>query len=349
MSVDMSKMEPLLGKMVSDLGPMLGGVLVYIGDRLGLYEAMAGAGPVTSAEIASRAGTSERLTEEWLCAQAASGYIEVSGDTFSLSPEQEALFVDEGSPFYMMGAFDFLPIAYQDRDKVLEAFRSNQGVGWGDHSEGCDCATAKFFKPTYSGHLLQEWIPALDGVQERMERGCAVADVGCGHGISTVLMGRAFPRSSFMGIDYHEGSIEHARENAREAGVANVSFKASTSKEYEGVFDIVALFDCFHDMGDPVGVASHVRESLKDGGTCFLVEPYANDVLADNLTPVGRLFYAASTMFCVPCAMSQNGSSTVLGAQAGEKRIAQCFKEAGFNGFERRTETPFNIVYQASL
>ena len=350
MNIDMAKMEPLLGKMVNDLGPMMGGALVLIGDQLGFYKELAATGPLTAAELAQNTGTAERLVQEWLHAQVAAGYIESGeeNERFSIPPEQRAIFVDEDSPFYMMAAFEFMPIAYQDREKVIDAFQSGGGVGWGDHSEGCDCATAKFFKPTYTAHLLQDWLPALDGVQQKLEEGCTLADVGCGHGISTMLMAEAFSKSTFTGIDYHAPSLEHARHAVQEARLNNVHFITAASKEYEGQYDVVGLFDCYHDMGDPVGVARHIRASLKEGGTCFLIEPYANDTLTENLTPVGRLYYAASTMFCVPCAMSQNGSGIALGAQAGEKRLGECFTEAGFSRFQRMTETPFNIVYQAT-
>ncbi len=350
MSIDQKKMESLLQKIVSDLGPMLGSALVNIGTRLGLYEAIASAkGPVTPEELASATGTARPMIHEWLCQQAASGYVDYDSQTgrFSMTPEQKAIFVQEESPFFMQGAFEFVPVIYADLDKIAGAFRSGSGLSWGAHNEGCGCATAKFFKPTYSTHLVPEWIPALEGVKERMETGCAVADIGCGHGISTLFMARAFPNSRFVGFDYHEPSIEHAKANLAEWGAKNVEFRVASSKDYPGVYDVVGFFDSYHDMGDPVGIARHVRASLKPDGTCFLVEPFAFDTVEENLNPVGRVYYAGSTVFCTPCAMSQNGSEVLLGAQAGEKRTRQCFISAGFSTFRRAAETPFNIVYQA--
>ena len=331
--VDMEKMGPFLGKLVDDLGPVIGAALTTIGIRQGFYKAITESpGPVTAGELAKKTGTLERMMQEWLCSQAASGYVEFDPetDTFSMTPEQVAVFVDEDSPFCMQGAFEFAPVIYADLEKISSAFSSKEGFAWGDRAEGCSCATAKFFRPTYRGHLLQEWIPALDGVKERMEAGCTVADVGCGHGISTILMAEAFPQSTFTCIDYDEPSIECAKANAKEAGVSNMDFDVATSKEFPGTYDVIALFDCYHDMGDPVGVAKHILSRLSTDGSAFLVEPFGNDTIQENMTPVGRLYYAASTMFCTPCAISQNGSSIVLGAQAGEKRTRECFLEAGF-------------------
>jgi SAM-dependent methyltransferase len=349
-AIDMEKMGPFLGKLVDDLGPVFGAALTTIGIRLGLYRAMAeSSGPVTAGELARKTGTHERMIQEWLCSQAASGYVEFDAQTgrFSMTPEQIAVFVDEDSPFCLQAAFEFTPVIYADLDKISAAFSSEGGFPWGDHAEGCSCATAKYFRPTYRSHLLQEWLPALDGIKERMEAGCTVGDVGCGHGISTALMAASFPKSTFTCIDYDEPSIECAMANAKEAGVSNVNAQVATSKEFEGTYDVITFFDCYHDMGDPVGVAKHALDRLSANGSVFLVEPFGSDTIQENMTPVGRMYYAASTMFCTPCAISQNGSAIVLGAQAGEKRTRDCFLEAGFSELNRMAETPFNIVYQA--
>ena len=348
--VDMEKMGPLLGKLVDDLGPVFGAALTTIGIRRGFYQAMAdSAGPLTARALAEKTGTLERMMEEWLCSQAASGYVEFHAQTgsFSMTPEQIAVFVDEDSPFCLQGAFEFAPTIYADLEKISAAFSSEEGFAWGDHAEGCSCATAKYFRPTYRSHLLQEWLPALDGIEERMETGCRFADVGCGHGISTTLMAASFPKSTFTCIDYDEPSIEAARANVRETGVSNVDFQVAASKEFDGTYDVIAFFDCYHDMGDPIGVAEHALARLSPGGSVFLVEPFGYDTIQGNLTPVGRMYYAVSTMFCTPCAISQNGSGIVLGAQAGENRTRECFLSAGFSELNRITETPFNIVYQA--
>jgi SAM-dependent methyltransferase len=346
--MDAQKLQQLMGRMVGELGAASGAALVLIGDELGLYKALAQAGPSTSVELAARTGCAERYVREWLAAQAAAGYVEydASAEKFSMTPEQAAVFADENGPAFMMGAFDLVSASIRDVPLIKAAFRSGQGVGWHEHDPALFHGVARFFRSSYATHLLSEWIPALDGVEARLRDGARVADVGCGHGVTTVLMARAFPRSSFVGFDYHQPSIEQARKLAGEAGVANVVFETAAAKDYPGTeYDLVAFFDCLHDMGDPVGAAAHVYRSLKPNGVFMLVEPRAGDRLADNLNPVGRIFYAASTMVCTPAALAQEGG-VALGAQAGERRMREVVQAAGFTRFQRAAETPFNAVFE---
>ena len=349
MAVDMEKIGPVLDKMIQDLGPIYLGGLVILGDRLGLFRAFKD-GPLTVKELADKTGTAERMVQEWMSSMAAADYLgyDAETETFTLSPEHEAIFTDENSPFYLMPAFEFAPTCYSELDYIEKSFQTGDGFAWGDHGVSCFCATAKFFRTTYMWNLVQEWIPALDGVQDKLKAGCQFADVGCGHGISTTLLAEAFPQSTFTGIDFHGPSLDAARQESEKRGLTNTSFVEATSKTFEGQYDVIALFDCFHDMGDPIGVARHLKESLTDGGTVFLVEPFANNTLAENLTPFSRFIYPISTMVCVPCAMSQNGSSVILGAQGGETRTGDCFRQAGFRSLERKAETPFNLIYQAT-
>jgi SAM-dependent methyltransferase len=346
---DGERLNAFLGRMVGDLGAIATGALVVLGDRLGLYKAMANGEKVSSSELARRTGTTERYVREWLAAQAAAGYVEYDEATnlFYLNPEQAAVFADEDSPAAMAGAFEVMSSFWLDEPKVAEAFRSGRGVGWHDHSKCLFRGTERFFRPGYNTNLVSSWLPALDGVVEKLQRGATVADVGCGHGSSTVVMARAFPQSQFVGFDYHPASIESAREAAANAGVAgNTRFEVADAKGFKGRFDLVAFFDCLHDMGDPVGAAEHVRSSLTEDGTWMIVEPFAHDRLRDNLNPVGRIYYAGSTMVCTPCSLSQE-VGLGLGAQAGELRLRQVITAGGFKRMRRATETPFNIVFEA--
>jgi SAM-dependent methyltransferase len=347
---DEAKLHAFMGKMVGDMGAGLSGALVLIGDKLGLYKALAESGAATPDELARRTGTTERYVREWLAAQAASGYVDYDPATrrFSMSAEQAMALATESSPVYVAGAFELIASAYLDEPKVTEAFRSGQGVGWYEHHECLFRGVERFFRSGYAAFLVQDWLPALDGVTAKLERGAMVADVGCGHGASTILMAKAFPKSVFLGFDYHEPSIRRAREAAAAAGVgANATFEVATAKGFPGqAYDLVACFDCLHDMGDPKGAAAHIRKALKPDGTLMLVEPFAHDDLEDNLNPVGRMYYAASTLVCTPNSLSQE-VGLALGAQAGEARLREVGRAAGFTHFRRATETPFNLILEA--
>jgi len=345
---DQDRLNTLLGKMVEDIGAVATGALVVQGDRLGLFKAMRG-GRLTAAELAARTGTRERYIREWLSAQAAAGYVEYDSDKdqFYLNAEQEMVFADEESPAFMAGAFEVMASLWIDEPRVSEAFRSGEGIGWHDHSACLFRGTERFFRPGYNANLVGSWLPALDGVMDKLERGAEVADVGCGHGASTVLMARAFPQSQFTGFDYHAASIERARKTAEEAGVTgNVRFEVASAKTYPGTYDLVAFFDSLHDMGDPSGAAAHVRQSLKEDGTWMIVEPFAHDQLSANLNPVGRVYYAVSTLVCTPASLSQE-VGLGLGAQAGEVKLRQVVTAGGFTRFRRAAETPFNMVLEA--
>jgi 2-polyprenyl-3-methyl-5-hydroxy-6-metoxy-1,4-benzoquinol methylase len=348
--VNQAKMNAFMGKMVVDMSAAMGGALVLIGDKLGLYKALAEGGPATSDELAKRSGTAERYVREWLAAQAASGYVEYEAATrrFSMTPEQAMALAAENSPVYVAGAFELIAAAYFDEPKITQAFRTGEGVGWHEHHECLFRGVERFFRSGYSALLVQSWIPALDGVKEKLERGANVADVGCGHGASTILMAKAFPKSTFVGFDFHEPSIQRARQAAEEAGAAaNVRFEAASGKNFPGRdYDLIACFDCLHDMGDPKGAAAHIRQALKPDGTFMLVEPFAQDDLKDNLNPVGRMYYAASTMVCTPNSLSQE-VGLGLGAQAGEARLRDVVTSAGFSRFRRAAETPFNLILEA--
>jgi SAM-dependent methyltransferase len=349
MAIDEAKLQQLLGKMLGEAGAAMGIGLVLLGDKFGLYKALAAAGPLTSAELAGRTGTAARYVHEWAAAQAAGGYINFDATTerFSISPEQALVLADENGPAFFPGMFEIAAAAARDLPKVEAAFRTGAGVGWHEHDPCLFCGTERFFRPGYAMHLVSEWIPALEGVKEKLERGAHVADVGCGHGASTILLAKAFPKSQFSGFDYHEPSLVRARELAHEEGVADrITFQRSSAKEFPGSYDLVAFFDSLHDMGDPVGVAAHVKSTLKSGGTWMIVEPFAGDRLADNLNPISRIFYSASAQICVPASLSQE-VGLALGAQAGETRLREVILTGGFSRVRRSTATPFNLVLEA--
>jgi ubiquinone/menaquinone biosynthesis C-methylase UbiE len=346
---DPDKLNAFMGKMVGDMGAAMSAALVVLGDHLGLYKALAAHGPANSLELAAATGLNERLLREWLAAQAAAEYVTydpVSG-RFSLSPEQAVVFAEEESPVFLAGGFELLSAIFKDEPKVAKAFRSGLGLGWHEHDVCLFRGTERFFRPGYNANLVANWIPALDGVAAKLEAGAEVADIGCGHGASTILLAQAFPKSRFHGFDYHGPSIERAGEAAAAAGVADrIVFETASAQDYPGEgFDLACIFDALHDMGDPVGAAAHIRRSLKPDGTWLLVEPFAHDDLAENLNPIGRMFYSASTMVCTPASQSQD-VGLALGAQAGEARLRQIVEDAGFTRFRRATETPFNLVLE---
>ena len=334
-------------KAVADMGAVISAPLILLGEKLGLYRAMAGAGPLTAEEVATRAGVAERPVREWLANQAAGGYVsyDAETDTFTLEPEQALALADEDSPVYLVGAYELIGSLYADEDKITEGFRTGKGMGWHEHDHRLFRGTERFFRPGYRAHLVEEWIPALEDVKAKLESGVKVADIGCGHGVSTLLMAEAFPASEFHGFDYHEPSIARARELAKVSDAHDrLSFEVASAKDFPGEnYDLVCAFDCLHDMGDPVGAAAHVLETLAEDGTFMLVEPFANDDLADNLNPIGRVFYGASTVVCTPASLSQE-VGLALGAQAGQRRLTDVLHEAGFTRVRRATETPFNLV-----
>jgi len=348
--IDEDKLMQFVFRAVDEVGATLNTALVVMGDKLGLYRALTGAGPLTPAELAERTGTSERYVREWLNAQAAGSYIEYDPDSgrYSLPPEQAVALTDSESPAYLPGFFQIALGSVLDSPKIAEAARSGAGFGWHEHvhdvHEGCE----RFFRPGYNANLTANWLPTLDGVVAKLERGALVADVGCGYGASTILMAQAFPNSTFAGSDYHGGSIEAARDHARQAGVTErVSFETAPAAAYGGTgYDLVTMFDCLHDMGDPVGAARHVRGTLKPDGTWMIVEPRAGDRVEENFNPVGRAYYSFSTLLCTPASLSQE-VGLALGAQAGEARIRDVVTAGGFTRFRRVAETPFNLVFEA--
>ncbi|MGI9170795.1 MAG: class I SAM-dependent methyltransferase [Caulobacteraceae bacterium] len=347
--IDADKLDALVGTVIGDMGAAMSGALVVMGDKLGLYKALAGEGPATPGDLAARSGCAERYVREWFAAQAAGGYIQYDRQSgrFSLSPEQALVFASEGHPAFMAGGFEIVSAIFRDEPKITEAFRTGQGVGWHEHDACLFRGTERLFRSGYNANLLSSWIPALDGMEARLEAGARVADVGCGHGASTILMASAYPNSRFFGFDYHPASIERAREAAAEAGVGErTTFEVAAAKTFGGeAYDMVTIFDALHDMGDPVGAARRIRDKLAPDGAWLLVEPFANDELVDNLNPIGRLFYAASTMICTPASLSQE-FALGLGAQAGEARLRQVVEEAGFTRFRRVAETPVNLVFE---
>ena len=348
--VDESKLNAFVGQMLSDLGGASSIAMVRMGDALGLYKTLHTKGPMTSIELAKAAKVDERYLREWLSNQASSNYLSYDpvSARFSLLPEQAMVFAIQESPVYLMGGFDLMAAMLDNQSKVQAAFKSGGGVAWGEQAGCMFCAVARFFRPGYHNHLVSAWLPALDGVVKKLEAGARVADVGCGHGWSTVLMAKAFPKSQFVGYDFHRGSIEAALAHAETHGVsANTRFAVGLAKDYPGKdFDLVTCFDCLHDMGDPAGAAGHIRRSLKEDGTWMIVEPIAGDRLEQNLNPVGRLYYAASTMVCVPTSLSQE-VGTALGAQAGEAKLRELIHKGGFTSVRRAAETPFNMILEA--
>ncbi len=344
---DESKFNAFMGQVVNDMGAAMHSTLILIGDKLGLYRAMMGAGPLTPAELAGKTGSAERYVREWLNANAASGYVtyDPASQRYELPPEQAFAL----STLDIAGAFEVVSACVKDEPRITEAFRSGKGVGWHEHDACLFSGTERFFRPNYAAHLISEWIPALDGVDAKLRSGGSVADVGCGHGASTILMAGAYPKARFTGFDYHQRSIERARTAAREAGLASrLTFQAITAKEFPAGdgYDLVTFFDCLHDMGDPEGAARHVLSTLKHDGTWMIVEPFANDAPEQNHNPVGRIYYSASTMICTPASLSQEVGAA-LGAQAGEARLRGIVQAAGFTRFRRAAETPFNLVFEA--
>jgi SAM-dependent methyltransferase len=348
--VDEAKLNQFIGKMLGDLGGAFSVPMVRIGDRLGLYMALKEHGAMTPAELATTANIAERYAREWLSHQAASGYLEYdpADGKFTLPPEQAMVFADPDSPVYLQGAFDAAVVLMENQAKVEPVFPTGKGVGWADQAPCLFCTTARFFRPGYQNNLVASWLPALDGVVAKLERGVAVADVGCGHGFSTVFMAKAFPKSTFVGYDFHPASVEQARVHAEQHGVtANVQFEVAKASDFPGKdLDFVTFFDCLHDMGDPVGAARHVRQTLKPDGTWMIVEPAAGDRLEDNLNPVGRMFYAASTMICIPTSLDQPVGAA-FGAQAGFARLSSAITEGGFAKVRKAADTPFNMILEA--
>jgi SAM-dependent methyltransferase len=349
MAIDMDKLNAFVGRFVGDLGATAHAGMVVIGEKLGLYKALA-ANPLTSTELAAKTATDERYVREWLSSQAAGGYVTYDEKTgkFGLTEEQAFALANEDSPAYLPGAFELALGALAAVPRITESFRSGSGMGWHEHAEGVFHGCEKFFRPGYAANLVSAWIPALEGVQQKLEAGASVADVGCGKGASTILMAKAFPKSRFIGFDYHDQSIAGAQDSAKRQGVGDrASFEVAKAKSYPGNgYDLVTVFDSLHDMGDPVGAATHVLQSLRKDGTWMIVEPFANDQLKDNLNPVGRVYYSFSTLLCTPCSRSQE-VGLCLGAQSGEARIRDVVMSAGFKNFRRAAETPFNLVYEA--
>jgi len=350
MVVDEKKLNEFIEKVGNEWGASIGALLTFVGDRLGLFKAMAGAGALTPEELAKKTGTHPRIIREWLAAQAAGGFVTYnpSAGTYTLPEEQALALTDENSPAYIPGFYQIMAGLYKDQEKIIDTFRTGKGLGWGDHHPSLYEGTERSFKPYYIANITTNWIPALESVENKLRReGAKVADVGCGHGVSTILMAKAYPNSQIIGFDYHRPSIEWARKEAEKEGLKNIILEVAGSTDYPGDdYDLVTFFDCFHDMGNPSAAAKHVLQTLKNkDGTWMLVEPFANDKVEDNLNPVGRLNYAASTVVCVPASLNENGPA--LGAQAGEGRIAGIVKSAGFSKFRRATQTPLNLVFEA--
>lgn len=344
-----TSLEQFAAKVACDAGAAVSGALVVLGDRLGIYQSLARSGAVTCGELAKLTSLDERYLREWLSAQAASGYIDYDPATehFSMNPDQIAVFADPDHPAAMSGGFYSVSAVYHDEPLVSEAFRTGAGIPWGDHHSCLFCGTERFYRPGYAANLVNSWLPSLEGVIGKLQAGALVADIGCGHGASTIIMAKAFPKSRFIGFDLHENSIITARAHAAEHGLGNVSFEIATAKNFPGGnYDLVTIFDALHDMGDPVGAASHIRKSLKPDGTWMIVEPMAGDTLAENLHPLGRIYYSLSAMVCTPASRSQE-VGLALGAQAGEKKLREVVTEGGFTRFRRTAETPVNLILEA--
>jgi SAM-dependent methyltransferase len=348
--VDEAKLNQFLGQIFGDIGGALSVPLVRIGDKLGLYKALNQDGPMNSSELAAKTKIAERYAREWLCQQAASGYLTYDAATgkFTLPPEQAMVFAEPDSPVYLQAAFDMAVAMMENQPLVEPAFRTGKGVGWGDQAQCMFCAVARFFRPGYHSNLVASWLPALEGVVAKLERGATVADVGCGHGVSTAIMAKAFPKSTFIGYDFHPSSIEAAQAHASEHGVtANTRFEVATAQDFPGKnLDLVTFFDCLHDMGDPLGAARQVRQALKPDGSWMIVEPAAADRLEGNINPISRMFYAGSTMICIPTSLDQP-VGLALGAQAGFAKLSSLISEGGFGRVRKATETPFNMILEA--
>lgn len=346
------KLQAFVGQVVADMAASMSAAMTDIGHKLGLYQAMAGAGPMTAMELALKTDIHQRYVLEWLNNQAAGGYVTYDpvNHTYELPDEHAMVLVNEASPVFMAPGFDSVAAMWLDEEKVIDAFRTGKGIGWHEHHHRLFCGTEAFYKTGYRSFLTTEWIPALEGVEDKLTAGAKVADVGCGHGASTIIMAQMYPNSTFWGFDYHDQSIEVARQRAATAGVGDrVKFEVATAKNFPGSnYDLVCFMDCLHDLGDPVGAAKHSREALANDGTVLLVEPFAGNEVEENLNPVGRLFYAASTAFCTPNSLSQE-VGLGLGAQVGEKRLAQVMSQAGFSQFRRATQTPFNLILEAKV
>jgi SAM-dependent methyltransferase len=350
MEINEAKLNEFLEHAVYDLAAGHGGVMVSIGHKLGLYKAMAGAGRLSSRQLAGKTGCAERYVREWLNSQAAGGYAlyHPEDHTYELTAEQALVLADSDSPYFMPNAWNVTASMWFDEEKSLQTFRTGKGLGWDEHHDRLFCGVAAFFRNGYQANLVKNWLPALDGVVEQLQSGINVADIGCGYGHSTIIMAKAFPKSRFYGFDYHPGSIDEARKLAAEAGLSDrVYFDVATAKDFpDNRYSLICYFDCLHDMGDPVGAARHAKRVLSETGSIMLVEPYAGDQVQDNINPVGRLYYAASTTLCCAHSLSED-VGLALGAQAGEKQLAHVFNEAGFSNFKRAVETPFNFIFQA--
>jgi len=352
MNIDMNKVEQFAGQVVNDISATFSGVMTNIGHKLGLYKAMAGAGDMSSQSLAEKTNTHERYVREWLNNQTAGGYVKYDMDTntYTLPDEHIPVLADEESPVFLVPALDVASSLWLDEKKVTDVFRSGEGISWSDHHHRLFCGSEALFRPSYKAHLTTSWIQSLNGTEEKLKSGAKVADVGCGHGASTIVMAKEYPNSIFYGFDSHEESIRIAEQRAEDAGVnGNLHFRVTNAKEYqENNFDLICFMDCLHDMGDPIGAAHHAKNSLKIGGSVLLVEPAAGDAVNENINPVSRLYYAASTAVCTPCSISQE-VGLALGAQAGEKRLSHIMKDAGFANVSRTAETPFNIILEATM